>query len=490
MVEVLNYTLQENLITMLGFDDVHGKVVSQLLEPSLFEGEYRTIAERCLVYWQKHNQAPKAHLPDLFDDILSDKDNRKGPTFKRMLKQMHRLSGEMNTKYVIEQLRKFSRLQRLKDGILRSAERLNANQETAITEVEQIWNDLLRVREIDFDRGLRLTDIDSVLSFLETKTTEFSVGIPYLDRRGIVPARGAISLFLAMTGRGKSWWLAHLGRQALMQRKKVLHISLEMSAEMVVQRYYQNLFAIAKRSGEYHVIGFDKDTNDYVTGFEFNLLRPEVTLDSLYIRDELETRLSTMPARFEQCMIIKRFPPRQLTIPMLNAYLDNLEVVEHFIPDMIILDYIGIMKTDARNHRISLGRVYEDLRGVAVERNVALETAHQTSKDGARTSHVDLTHVAEDWSLIATSDLAYTYSQTKVEKKYGLARLYVGKARDDEDKFSVLLSQNYATGQFVLDSALLRDSYFDMLKDQADADEEHDDGMSEDYDDDEDDHYN
>lgn len=78
-------SLQENLVTLLCYSDAHGKIISNLANVELFEGELRTIAERAVKYWQEQGEAPKLHTPDLFADILEDQKNRKGVTYRRLL---------------------------------------------------------------------------------------------------------------------------------------------------------------------------------------------------------------------------------------------------------------------------------------------------------------------------------------------------------------------------------------------------------------------
>jgi hypothetical protein len=133
---------------------------------------------------------------------------------------------------------------------------------------------------------------------------------------------------------------------------------------------------------------------------------------------------------------------------------------------MVILDYFGLVDPETKNdgdHRIGLGRAFINFRSLMLERHVAGITAQQASKLGSEARSVKLSHVAEDWSLTNTADLIYTFSATDMEKRYGLGRLYVGKARDESDQFGVLLSQSYETGQFVLQSTYLDSHYFDML---------------------------
>src|SRR5580704_3905490 len=179
--KLLTRTLQENLATLISHDDAHGKIVVNLIEPQLFEGELRTIVERCIDYWRQHNQAPKQHTQDLVADIIDDPHNRKAQTYNNILIAMLELSENINADYVISKLTTFHRTQHLKDAVLRSAQRLEAEGELAITEVEEIWNDLLHTRELDFKPGLYLSNYERVIENLQHRQAEFISGIEEFD---------------------------------------------------------------------------------------------------------------------------------------------------------------------------------------------------------------------------------------------------------------------------------------------------------------------
>lgn len=484
--EKLKGTLQENVITLLAHDDANGRIAANLVEPGLFEGEYRVVAERCIDYIKRHGRAPKHHVEDLLADILEDPNNRKARTFRQIIVSMLELSESINTVYVLGEVKTFVRLQRMKSAILTSAERLNAQQQTAIDEVEEIWNDLLRTQEVTFDAGMRLTDIDRLLEYLGQSHSEFEIGIEDLDKRHIVPYRGAVMLFLGATGVGKSWFLVHVGKHALHLRKKVLHISLEMSEDEVAQRYYQSLFAIQKRKAPVEITTLEVGKDRKLEHLNRDVVEPEISFSSPDIKVELESHITWFGKRYEN-LIIKRFPTRGLTISQLRAYLDSLETVERFIPDMLILDYIGIMNISERDYRISLGRTMEALRGLCVEKNIAGVTAQQASRQGARAVRTSKVHVAEDWSLPGTSDVTLTLSATQEEQQFGLARLSVDKARAEKDKFTVLITQAYDIGQFALESVPMLGNYFDVLGEMTkeegkeDSDEEGDGDEEEDF---------
>jgi hypothetical protein len=470
-LERLNNTLQENIITLLAHRDIEGKLVANIVKSELFEGDYRTIAERCLTYWETYNEAPKQHTPDLVADITDDPNNRRASTYRRILSSMIALSESVNTAYVLDQLTTFTRLQKFKSAIIKSAEQLNTQQEIAIGGVERIWNDLLKLRETNFDAGLRLTEVGRLIDYQNEQHDEFKTGIEELDRRHVAPYRDAVTLIIGATGRGKTWGLIHLAKQALLLRKKVVHITLEMPAEQVGLRYYQSFFGIPKRQSrengqlvsDIKIPDLTLDDKKKLTKIGDELIKPEFTLADPMIHDELSGRLEWLGSRVNN-LVIKRFA--RMTIRDLEAYLDNLEVVEGFIPDMVILDYFGLVDPETKNdgdHRIGLGRAFINFRSLMLERHVAGITAQQASKLGSEARSVKLSHVAEDWSLTNTADLIYTFSATDMEKRYGLGRLYVGKARDESDQFGVLLSQSYETGQFVLQSTYLDSHYFDML---------------------------
>ena len=467
-------SLQQDLVTLLCHSDEHGKSVARIVNATFFEGDYRIIVERALSFWEQHKVAPKQHIADLLSNILEDPKDRRSLTYRRILIQMLEIKDQINVDFVLRSMNQFIRMQRAKEIILQSAEQLDARGINGLEDVESLLNGFLKETKASLDAGLRLSDIDRILSYFENAHSEFSTGIKEFDRANIVPMRGKIMLLLAPTGYGKTWFLVQLGKMAFLQRKKVCHISLEIEAEEVAQRYYQAFFGAAKRDevNKISTLKMDKKGNlDQIVSASVDL---PFAFDSAAIREELQTRVGHFGTRAGN-IIIKRFAMRSLTVEGLEAYLESLEAIENFVPDLVIVDYPGIMKTDAKNHRISLGRLVEDLRGVAQRRNFALAGAHQVGRIAVDAEMVKATHVSEDWSVIGTSDFVITYSQTAAEQRLGLARLYVSKARSEADKFGVLITQSYKTGQFVLESTRMSDTYAQLMEQMGAHNEPEDD---------------
>lgn len=473
-MERLNGTLQENIISLLAHSDTHGKVISQSVQPQLFEGEYRVIAERAIDYWQRYGRPPAEHMADLVDDIISDKANRKAKTYTRILTSMMQLHDSINVKYVMDQLHIFVRMQRFKDAILKSAEQLNAEGEIAVAEVEKLWSELLRDRIATAEPATRLSDHRKLLLYLETQYAEFVTGIKPFDEAEVVPARGTVLLLLGAAKRGKSWFLVNTAIKNVLLRKKVLVFSLEMGEEQYLQRCYQALFAITKYDRDIERRVIIRDDEGKLQGLDTEEVKLDFTLHGAGAEENLEKNVLKLGPRSD-FLRIKRFPTRSATVDDLDAYIETLEITEGFIPDMIVLDYAGILKADPKNPRIAMGRNLEDFRALCIRRNAAGVTAGQLSKAGAEAMSAGSTHVAEDWSMIGTADITLVLSSTDAEKALGLARIRATNARDAEDNFGVLVTQNYASGQFCMDAVRLNSEYFDLL---ADLREEH--GLEED----------
>ena len=152
-------------------------------------------------------------------------------------------------------------------------------------------------------------------------------------------------------------------------------------------------------------------------------------------------------------LIIKEFPTNSLTVDGLRAYLESLKLMQGFVPDIILVDYADLLHKSRENLRLELQGIYEELRRLAVEENVAVATATQANRQAESARHVSLEHLAEDYAKAAISDKIVTFSQTQQEYMLGLARLFVAKCRSERQNFSVVISQNYAIGQFILQAA-------------------------------------
>lgn len=455
MEERISGALQENILTLACWDAAAAPMIRSIITPKLFDNSiYRDVLSHAFDFLDTFAQPIGDHLPDVLEHVLKGDDARKASAYERVLDNLRQAYEGINRDYVIASLQKFVRQQNIKRAILQAVEDIDAGRVDA---AEVVLQQGLASQVVSFDVGTYLSDPVKALSFLDADGEFIHTGIAALDEREIGPRPGELFLIIAPPKKGKSWALMHLGKFGLLQRKKVLHITLEMGEDRVSMRYLQSMFSISKREAKVRFPELRLTPDGIYEGIDY-VERERRTLKDPDIKSHLTNELSRVLAH-RTPLIIKRFPTGMLTIPMLKAYLDSLERFHKFIPDLVILDYPDLMALDANNVRHSTGQIYKDLRGLAVERNFALAAASQGNRTSSDAKLITDSMVAEDFSKIATADNVITYNQTAQEREAMLARLYVSNGRNDEDKIEVLITQNYAVGQFALSSTAFLGTY-------------------------------
>ena len=457
----LSGALQENILTLLVFNAEFCKLIRSIISANLFESAvYRDVASHAIDFVDQYGEPIAEHLPDSLENILSGSDKKKAQSYQRLLDNLFLARESVNVKYTISQLHHFVRQQNLKGAVVKAVEAIEAGD---LDLCEVVLQKGMQSQSNVFEIGTNMSESKGALNFLDDMDAGIRTGIAELDKRDIMPREGEMLLLIAPMKKGKSWGLMHFGKWAILQRKTVVHVTLEMSEKRVTQRYIQSFFSITKREAKIKTPIFKTDSLGRLTSIEYeDLVRP--TLNDPNIRKTLTAKVRKEFNK-RSPLIIKQFPTSSLTINELDAYLDGLERFHKIVPDMLVLDYPDLMKIDSGNLRIDTGTIFKQLRGMAARRNFALCVATQANAEGMKAKLVTDAMVAEDKSKIATADIVITYSQTLEEKALGLARLFVSNARNDVDKFVVLISQAYSAGQFCLDSTIMLNDYWDIVED-------------------------
>lgn len=478
MTELLTASLQESLLTLIATNEKEGRVAAGLIDHTAFDENYRDVAQRIIAFHKQHGTCPgKNHLDDILDDVIKPEHKRQ-KQYVRIAEGILSQADSLNAPYVLSRVHDFVRRQTLKAAILEAGEAYQAGKESLVLDVEGILAKALRPNAADLDTGL-FANQPKVLNFLETTTASFKIGIPELDKVNLGPTYGEMLVFMAAKGAGKSWFVVDIGTKCILQKAKVLHITLEMSEERVAQRYYQRFFAIGKRTEKYDLTKFEFDEYERISGFKKRERSVKMSLDSPEIKTFLKSKMNMWGVKLGR-LLIKGFPTKSLTIAKLESYLNLIELQHNFIPNVLIVDYPDLMWVDKDNARLSIGITLEELRGVLQKRHMAGIFPTQTNRAGWDASTVKGSMVAEDASKFRTADMVLIYSRTPEEKAMNLARLYVEKNRNDEGEFSVVISQAYKTGQFVVSSARMYPNYFDVLGANADTDADRDEDGGED----------
>lgn len=456
-------SLQENLLVLLTHDKKQAPIIRNTIELELFGGLYRTVAARIYEHIDRFKEPPGDHLPDILNDKLESDSRKERDLYTDVVEAIHASQKGINSEYVMAQLGTFVRRQSLRSVAIELAKELQRDTEASLEKAEELIASAGTKALSVFDPGTRLSDSGKALKFLDIEDTCFPTGVPELDKRNLGPTRKELWLFIGNTKAGKSWGLIHLAKVALMHRLKVVHITLEMSEARCAQRYFQALFALPKRKGTVLTTRLEVDDVGHITGVEDKRVTPKLALDDPGIRRKLKRKILLWKDRVLNNIIIKQFPTGGLTVGQMAAYLDNLEHTQQFVPDLVIVDYPDLMKMQGEDTRAALNETYKSLRGLFVSRNVAGAVVSQSHRAAAKARTVEADNVAESYEKIMHADTIITYSQTQTERKLGLARLYVAGGRNDEDKFTVVISQQYGIGRFVIDSALQRGNYWGVL---------------------------
>ena len=443
---------QQNCLTLLTYDDNNFLLARNTLVPELFDYPYNRIVEKCINYIDTYKRPPKDHVADEIERELQGPDAER---YREAIQSINHLKENLDTKYVIEKLTEFIRGQRFEKALYDAAA-LHAQGKDI--EAMEAMRSSLDANLTIFDPGIKITDLHLLKQSLEESDIIYT-GIQALDAMQVGPAKGEMFMFLGERSRGKSWFAIQAAKMAMWHNLKVVHISLEISEKLVLQRYIQNILSLTKWQAEtIETPFFHRDSNGEVTSVDRFTINTRSLADPETF-EYIQAGLARIGPRVENNIRIKAFPTGQLTLPRLRAYLDGLERTQNYKPDMVVLDMPMNMDIPLKDFRLAMGRLIVNLRGLAVERNFALFAPHQLSKEGAKATFATGLNVAEDWSAMGTVDTAAVLNQKSTEFDRGLARIYIDRGRSMQSQFTVLILQALKIGQFCLDSVLLPKTY-------------------------------
>ena len=211
--------------------------------------------------------------------------------------------------------------------------------------------------------------------------------------------------FIGPAHSGKSMFLINTGVNLLLQGYNVLHITLEMSEEITIQRYDMSLLGLTKQE-----------------------LRTKLLVDSL--KDKLKNKIGKV--------WVKQFPSDTLTATELTTFINRLASAKGFVPDVLIVDYADIMCPTSKYHekRHELGSIYKSLRNVGVEFNIPVVTATQMNRSSLSKLEsgkiLDEQDIAEAYNIMQILDAAVSINSTVEDRNNNRALLYAMKNRDGD----------------------------------------------------------
>ena len=241
-----------------------------------------------------------------------------------------------------------------------------------------------------------LQDYEERYALYHRKEEKISFDLEYFNKitKGGLPNK-TLNIALAGTGVGKSLFMCHVASSVLLQGKNVLYITLEMAEERIAERIDANLLNV---------------------NIQEIIDLPKVMFDS---------KVSNLTKKTQGQLIIKEYPTASAHAGHFKALLNELSLKKSFRPDIIFIDYLNICassrysKLGNVNSYTHIKAIAEELRGLAVEFNVPVVSATQTTRSGYGSSDVELTDTSESFGLPATADLMFALISTEELEELG-----------------------------------------------------------------------
>ena len=237
------------------------------------------------------------------------------------------------------------------------------------------------------------------------KESRIAFDLEYFNKitKGGLPNK-TLNIALAGTGVGKSLFMCHMASAVLLQGKNVLYVTMEMAEEKIAER------------------------------IDANLLNVNIQEVAELPKQMFETKVNNLSKKTQGTLIIKEYPTASAHSGHFKSLLNELALKKSFRPDIIFIDYLNICassrysKMGNVNSYSYIKAIAEELRGLAVEANVPIVSATQTTRSGFGSSDVELTDTSESFGLPATADLMFALIST--EELEGLGQILVKQLKN------------------------------------------------------------
>jgi len=274
-----------------------------------------------------------------------------------------------------------------------------ANDEDQKKTRDAIPDILSKALAVSFNRHVGhdyLEDYEQRYELYHRKEDKIEFDLEYLNKitKGGIP-RKTLNVALAGTGVGKSLFMCHFASSVLLQGRNVLYITMEMAEEKIAERIDANLLNVNIQE----IVDLPKQM--------------------------FESKVTNLSSKTQGTLIIKEYPTASAHAGHFRALLSELALKKSFRPDIIFVDYLNICASSRYrgnsnvNSYSYIKAIAEELRGLAVEANVPIVSATQTTRSGYGSSDVELTDTSESFGLPATADLMFALISTEELESLG-----------------------------------------------------------------------
>ena len=246
---------------------------------------------------------------------------------------------------------------------------------------------------VSFDKHIGhdyMEQSDDRFEFYNTSESKIPFDLDFFNRitKGGLPNK-TLNIAIAGTGVGKSLFMCHMAASILMQGKNVLYITLEMAEEKIAERVDANLM--------------------------------NITMDDLHDlpRHMYESRFDKIQKKTQGKLIVKEYPTAAAHCGHFRSLFNELALKKDFKPDMVFVDYINICASSRFraganvNSYTYIKAIAEEMRGLAVEGDLPIMSATQTTRTGFVSTDIGLEDTSESFGLPATADFMFALIQTE-----------------------------------------------------------------------------
>ena len=367
---------------------LHNEPYARKVLPFLKEEYFQSFSDKA-VYNLIHSYVDKYNSLPTKEVLLIELDNKDGlseTVFKESRSTIESLSVEnTDIEWLLNSTEKYCQEKAVYNAIMSSIKILeDKTSEQSKGAIPLILQEALGV---SFDVSIGhdyFANSDDRFEFYHKKEEKIPFDLEYMNKitkGGLV--KKSLNIALAGTGVGKSLFMCHCAATNLSQGKNVLYITMEMAEEKIAERIDANLL--------------------------------NFTVDELSIlpKDAYDKKIQRLKQKTVGKLIIKEYPTASAGSAHFRHLINELRIKRNFIPDIIYIDYLNICCSSrirsgsSVNSYTYVKAIAEELRGLAVEFNVPIVSATQTTRSGYGNSDVELTDTSESFGLPATADLMF-----------------------------------------------------------------------------------
>ena len=383
--------IENTIFSNLLFNEDYARKTIPFLKEEYFSNQAdKVLFSLISEYVHKYNAFPSKEALAI---DLSNKVGVSELTFKEVAENISKLDIDKDTKldWLIDQTEKFCQEKAVYNAIMQSIQILDDKKTTeGKGSIPKILSDALGV---SFDPHIGhdfIDDAESRFEFYHKKEVRLPFDLEYFNKitGGGLPKK-TLNICLAGTGVGKSLFMCHLAASHLLQGYNALYITLEMAEERIAERIDANLL--------------------------------DVTLDDLKVipKDIYDKKIDRVKTKTTGKLIIKEYPTASAGSANFRHLINELKIKRNFTPDVIFIDYLNICASSRIRHGANVNSytlikaIAEELRGLAVEFNVPIISATQTTRSGYSNSDLGLEDTSESFGLPATADFMFGLSTSE-----------------------------------------------------------------------------